>query len=754
MALVQEEAGMHVGISNDLAAAAIQATDIFGEHYQAWRHRQRFSAWGHYKRAHFTVAVGGGNTVKAQYHAMVERLHSSVDWPAHVRFFPLSETTGESKRESAGETLIENFIVPLAHKLIANRGLRRLSADLEMAVPSSEQAIIDELVRVMVVPIDVSEAKRALRSGKDQLALRLARKEAERYQREIQNRLGATMHFHYIISGIGKNGAVGALNPYMPELAITEPNVTVLKPAKGALRVALNRGVLTNAEAVSLIISGNLKLRALGRFEMEEAANFEQTVMETPVRMFRESRELAERVYIFADENALHFEETQFSFRKRGELIRNKAETREGEDAKGPHVLLLHGFMGLFSFTNFLIRLPSAWTISALHRGSHAKNLDKTEVFPHYAQVLRHAILKIWRSGRPVPIAGHSIAGVMFDHLLLGLTDDNGSSIKPYAELSPQDRDLVDALRASGIIFLATWSPPDGLHTGVNIKNLMSHLRKHTDLDYKGMSKIYRRLGRALETTDEATLDDKATLGPLAIFLESRAAKPVINSLNSLLRKLLNNKAVQQRMLNANTPYVMRLVGNRLLKTASFYGLCKEIDAALQNPKEYHQRHLRALDILIEYDIPTLSIIHEDDFLVSARRHEEEHAFLVAQRKEKEGVTRAQDLQTTTRHVTIKRQGDELSKDPLNPHLLVMSTSHEGNLMAREVTSAMTQFVDENVEYARRRRRLKAIPTSKAKSKSKSKSKSKLKSKSTPVRKTASGEKQQVASTKKRAAAR
>ena len=51
----------------------------------------------------------------------------------------------------------------------------------------------------------------------------------------------------------------------------------------------------------------------------------------------------------------------------------NKAETREGEEAKGPHILLLHGFMGLFSFTSFLVRLPSAWTVSALHRGSHAK---------------------------------------------------------------------------------------------------------------------------------------------------------------------------------------------------------------------------------------------------------------------------------------------------------------------------------------------------------------------------------------------
>ncbi len=60
--LVQEEAGLHVGISADLPGAARHAAGVFREKYGQWRVRERLAAWGRYKREHFTVAVGGGNT--------------------------------------------------------------------------------------------------------------------------------------------------------------------------------------------------------------------------------------------------------------------------------------------------------------------------------------------------------------------------------------------------------------------------------------------------------------------------------------------------------------------------------------------------------------------------------------------------------------------------------------------------------------------------------------------------------------------
>ena len=295
-----------------------------------------------------------------------------------------------------------------------------------------------------------------------------------------------------IVSGVGKDGTIGALSPYRPELAITEPGAVVLKQDSGALRIALNRGVLTNADCISLMVAGSFKLMALGRFEMDEAADFEQTVMETPLRMLRETREIAEKVYIFADEQALHFDETVFEYRENGAVIQHKAETREGKEENGIHILLMHGFMGLFSFTNLLIRLPSAWSVSALHRGSHAKFLESDEIFPHYARSLRKAILKNWRSGRPAPIAAHSIAGAIIDHLLLNLLDHDDADIPAYKSLKAEDKQLVDALRAGGIINLAAWAPSDGLHAGENIKAVVSHYRGHAEpLDYTGFDQIY-----------------------------------------------------------------------------------------------------------------------------------------------------------------------------------------------------------------------------------------------------------------------
>ncbi len=698
--LVQEEAGIHVAISADLPAAAQHAASIMQEKYLSWWERDRFMAWGHYKRQYFTVAVGGGNTVKAQYQAMVENLCTSIDWINHVRFFFLEESSGEAEWESPEQSLITNFIAPLTRRLIKLRGIRVLTKALQLSNSADENEVIDRMVATVINPINMATVKQALDAKDLTLALTRAKGEAARYQKDIQNKLGATMEFHYIISGIGKNGTLGVFEPYMPELSIKEPKAVVIARGPNSLRVALNRGVLIRGECISLIVSGNLKLRALGRFEMSESTDFEQTVMETPLRMLRETYEIACKVYIFADETSLHFEETKFRYSADGRTLYNKAETRKGDEDKGPHILLLHGFMGLFSFANLLVRLPSAWTVSALHRGSRAKKLGADEIFPHYASVLRQSILALWGKGQPVPIAGHSIAGVIFDHLLLSLLDNYHAPITAYTKLKGKNRTLVDALRAGGVIHLATWAPTDGLHTRENIKAVIAHYRRKTDLDYSGFEQVYRRQARQLQTTEQSTVSEKDRLPGLAYFLNSRLAEPVVGSFNIFMRSLLNNKSVQQKMLNANSPYVLRLVGNRLLRRASFYGLCKEINAAMHDPVEYQRRHLKALEIILEYDIPFLSIVHEDDFLVSAQRHKEEYDFLLAHRKKKEGVSKEADLQTTVRYVKLRRKQETLPLDPLNPHLMIIATSNEGNDIARQITSAMTRFVNENVHRA------------------------------------------------------
>jgi hypothetical protein len=47
--------------------------------------------------------------------------------------------------------------------------------------------------------------------------------------------------------------------------------------------------------------------------------------------------------------------------------------------------------------------------------------------------------------------------------------------------------------------------------------------------------------------------------------------------------------------------------------------------------------------------------------------------------------------------------------DPLNPHLMIMATSNEGNSMARQVTAAMTRFVNETVYRAIKKGQVKPL---------------------------------------------
>ena len=708
--LIQEEVGFHMGISANLVDTAHHAANIVSKNYTHWLRHSHDEASFEYKQNYFTVAVGGGNTVKAEYRALLKHQSHSIDWIKHVRFFFLEESSGEKKRESSRDTLIVEFLSPLAHRLIKDNRPRAVAAELGLDWPANKDEIIECMIDTMVHSINLVEVRKALLGKNRTLAKKLARRESDRYQRDIKNKLGSAMAFHMIISGIGKDGCIGALSPYTADLKNKQPGTLVLEQDNGALRVALNRGVFINADCISLIVSGNLKLKALGRFEMEETTDFEQTVLETPLRMLRETRDIAQKVYIFADEQALHVDETVFRHTENGVVMENKAETREGEEEGGIHILLMHGFMGLFSFTSLLLRLPSAWTVSALHRGSHAKKLSDDEIFPHYALSLRKAILKNWRGGRPAPIASHSIAGVITDHLLLSIIGDYDGAIPPYSKLKSEDKQLVDALRAGGIINLAAWAPTDGPNTGENIKNLVSHFRHKTRLDYSGFEQVYTtNFEDELEPNEFTAPLDSDSLGRLNKFLKMRGAQSIIYTLNVITRALLKNKKVQQKMLNTSSPYVLRIIGGRLLKKISFYGMLKEVNASLHDPREYQLRHLKALEVILSYDIPMLTIIHKDDFLVSANRHREEQQYLLKRRLEKEGVEKEQDLRVPARYVLLERDQEELPVDMLNPHLLVMSTSNEGNKIVRQITLAITDFVNENAALAIAEGRIKPL---------------------------------------------
>jgi hypothetical protein len=173
-----------------------------------------------------------------------------------------------------------------------------------------------------------------------------------------------------------------------------------------------------------------------------------------------------------------------------------------------------------------------------------------------------------------------------------------------------------------------------------------------------------------------------------------------INAMTRATRRILKSQRLQQRLSNRETPYALRVIGGRLLKHISFYGLLKEVNAALHSPYEYQRRHLLALDALVKYDIPYLCIVHKDDFMVSANRHAEEHRYLLKARLQREGVRRQQDLTTPVRLVLLERTKAELPADPLNPHLLLMSTSMEGDIISRQVTAAISCFVNENAARA------------------------------------------------------
>jgi 6-phosphogluconolactonase/glucosamine-6-phosphate isomerase/deaminase len=709
-ALVQEQPGFYLGIAPDMRAAARDAARFAADRYAAWLDARGNPGETEFRKRHFTIAVGGGNTVKNEYKALLKYHVRDFDWIDHVRFFLLEETCNTSNWESARDGLVSTFIEPLARRLIVTRGARELTEQLELGRGASYEEITRRIVERMVFPIDMRTVEKAAKRGDRDLAVKHAKQEAQRYQRLLRQLLGPSMAFDMIISGVGKDGGIGAFSPYTPELKTKKPGVLAIEKADGAISVTLNRGFMTAADGISLIISGSLKLRALGRFEMEDSAAFEQTVMETPIRMLRETPEIAQKVYIFADDRALLFEEGSFSYQQNGKTIEIKSEVRDGDEEHGVHILLVHGFMGLYSYINLLIRLPSAWRVSALRRGTHAKTLPDAEVFPHYADTLRKMILQNWRSKRPTPICCHSFAGSISDHLLLSVLDDYGGELPDYRRLKAEDRRLVDAMRAAGIIHIATWAPSDICHIKPNIASLRARRRGKTppesdmpeqvyEFDSQGRPRLNREHAEGLMSTPAA----------LEKMMKLPGIEGAINALNLAVRHLVSRVDLQKLMKQQESPYGHRLLGGRVLKKVSFYGVLKEINAALHDPHEYQNRHLRALDAVVKYDIPCLVIVHRDDMMVSATRHQQEHEYLLAQRLKKERVKRERDLQVPVSLLLLEPDEPEPSDEFVDPHFLILSTTKGGGSNARKVTAAITAFVNDNVARAMRAGKVKPL---------------------------------------------
>ena len=95
------------------------------------------------------------------------------------------ESSGETQWESAEQSLIMNFIVPLARKLIKVRGRVAIAKEIGLSFAADEDDIIDRMVAEMVNPINLAQVKQALDAGNRSLALKRANSEAKRYQRDV-----------------------------------------------------------------------------------------------------------------------------------------------------------------------------------------------------------------------------------------------------------------------------------------------------------------------------------------------------------------------------------------------------------------------------------------------------------------------------------------------------------------------------------------------------------------------------------------
>lgn len=71
-------------------------------------------------------------------------------------------------------------------------------------------------------------------------------------------------------------------------------------------------------------------------------------------------------------------------------------------------------------------------------------------------------------------------------------------------------------------------------------------------------------------------------------FLRRPISRHLINAINTGVRKLLRNEKIQHKLLNTERSYVWRLLNGRILRRISYYGVIKEMSAAMHHPVKYH----------------------------------------------------------------------------------------------------------------------------------------------------------------------
>jgi hypothetical protein len=303
------------------------------------------------------------------------------------------------------------------------------------------------------------------------------------------------------------------------------------------------------------------------------------------------------------------------------------------------------------------------------------------------------------------------MAGAISDHLLISVVADYHHELPEFDQLKPDDQQLIEALRTGGVFHIATWAPTDTIHIRQNFDIMRAHNRKGQPLDYSGPESIYNLTPNGdLELNSEHSDGLVAIPAVLEKIVNFRGTRSFVDALTVKIRFFLERTDLKKITDKQDAPYGQRILGSRVMKKVSIYGVLKEINAAMHDPHEYQDRHLKALEVIVKYDIPYLVIIHRDDFMVSANRHIQEHDYLLAARMKKEGVQREQDLKVPARLVLLERDQDqELEVDPINPHFLILSTTHDGVDNAREVTAAITRFVNENVARATQAGKLKPL---------------------------------------------
>jgi len=139
---------------------------------------------------------------------------------------------------------------------------------------------------------------------------------------------------------------------------------------------------------------------------------------------------------------------------------------------------------------------------------------------------------------------------------------------------------------------LASRAPTDVCHIAETIGNLKTHIGDRSEaLGYSGPQSVYNLNfdgGLELNSHHCDAIDQRPAF--MHKMMGFPATEVMVNVVTAGIRYLLNKTGAHKMLSSRETPYALRIIGSRLLKKTSLYGLLKEVNAALHAPYEY-QRH-------------------------------------------------------------------------------------------------------------------------------------------------------------------